>query len=105
MLQELLDRGLCAAVHGNSSSPYTVRRGRDSYACGSSKSPRSVTPPRLHPTLPSRGWKATRNLFGFVLSAEIADNVTPMTPEQIQQRMAELAPWFYPFDFGNGVKA
>jgi tRNA (mo5U34)-methyltransferase len=35
----------------------------------------------------------------------MSDNVTPMTRDQIQQRIAELAPWFYPFDFGGGVVA
>jgi len=33
------------------------------------------------------------------------DNVTAMTREQIEQKVAALAPWFYPFDFGGGLKA
>jgi len=28
-----------------------------------------------------------------------------MTKEVIQQKITELGPWFYPFDFGNGLKA
>ena len=28
-----------------------------------------------------------------------------MTPQQIEQRLAELAPWFYPFDLGSGIIA
>ena len=28
-----------------------------------------------------------------------------MTREQIEQGLARLAPWFYPFDFGNGLQA
>jgi ubiquinone/menaquinone biosynthesis C-methylase UbiE len=28
-----------------------------------------------------------------------------MTREQIERKVAELGPWFYPFDFGDGVKA
>ena len=35
----------------------------------------------------------------------MSDNVTPMTPEQMQQGIVALAPWFYPFDFGGGVVA
>jgi SAM-dependent methyltransferase len=27
-----------------------------------------------------------------------------MSPEQIQQGIQELGPWFYPFDFGDGLK-
>src|SRR5215472_856698 len=27
-----------------------------------------------------------------------------VSPEQIQQGIQELAPWFYPFDFGDGLK-
>jgi tRNA (mo5U34)-methyltransferase len=32
-------------------------------------------------------------------------DATPMTREQKQEKIAELAPWFYPFDFGDGLKA
>jgi ubiquinone/menaquinone biosynthesis C-methylase UbiE len=28
-----------------------------------------------------------------------------MTREQIEQGLAQLGPWFYPFDFGNGLRA
>ena len=28
-----------------------------------------------------------------------------MTAQEIEQRMAQLAPWFYPFDFGGGLRA
>ena len=28
-----------------------------------------------------------------------------MTRDEIQQKVAELGPWFYPFEFGDGVKA
>ena len=31
--------------------------------------------------------------------------MSTMTHEQMQQKIAELAPWFYPFDFGGGLKA
>ncbi|MBI4478424.1 MAG: methyltransferase domain-containing protein [Acidobacteria bacterium] len=28
-----------------------------------------------------------------------------MTQQELEQKIAELGPWFYPFDFGNGLKA
>jgi ubiquinone/menaquinone biosynthesis C-methylase UbiE len=35
----------------------------------------------------------------------MSENVTAMSPDQMQKRIAELAPWFYPFNFGNGITA
>ena len=48
-------------------------------------------------------------LFPFAPPAELADNSISMsqamTRDEIQQKVAELGPWFYPFEFGDGVKA
>ena len=44
-------------------------------------------------------------LLRFALGSDLAENIPSMTKEQIQQRLAELGPWFYPFEFGNGLKA